>query len=54
MGWHLAKFGTRGLVGRDVVAEATVSEDSWDTAEKETVEFKGQLQVWADEGGICM
>lgn len=51
VGWHLAKFGTRGLVDRDVIAEATVSEDSWDTAEKETAEFKTQLQDWAEASG---
>ena len=50
VGWHLAKFGTRGLVDRDVIAEATVSEDSWDNAEKETAEFKTQLQDWAETG----
>ena len=51
VGWHLAKFGTRGLVDRDVIAEATVSEDSWDNAEKETAEFKNQLQDWARASG---
>lgn len=51
VGWHLAKFGTRGLVDIDVIAEATVSEDSWDTAEKETAEFKRQLQIWAEASG---
>ncbi len=51
VGWHLAKFGTRGLVDRDVIAEATVSEDSWDNAEKETAEFKNQLRDWAEASG---
>ena len=51
VGWHVAKFGTRGLVDRDVIAEATVSEDSWDNAEKETTEFKRQLQGWAEASG---
>lgn len=51
VGWHLAKFGTRGLVDRDVITEATVSEDSWDNAEKETAEFKNQLQEWAEASG---
>ena len=51
VGWHVAKFGTRGLVDRDVIAEATLSEDSWDRAEKETAEFKSQLQGWAKASG---
>ena len=51
VGWHVAKFGTRGLVDRDMIAEATVSEDSWDNAEKETAEFKSQLQGWAEASG---
>ena len=51
VGWHVAKFGTRGLVDRDVIAEATVSEDSWDNAEKTAAEFKSQLQVWAEASG---
>ena len=51
VGWHLAKFGTRGLVDRDVIAEVMVSEGSWDTAEKETAEFKRQLQIWAEASG---
>lgn len=51
VGWHVAKFGTRGLVDRDVIAEATVSEDSWDNAEKTVAEFKSQLQVWAEASG---
>ena len=51
VGWHVAKFGTRGLVDRDVVAEATVSEDSWDNAEKTAAEFKSQLQIWAGASG---
>ncbi|MDE0666780.1 MAG: P-loop NTPase fold protein [Acidimicrobiaceae bacterium] len=51
VGWHVAKFGTRGLVDRDVIAEATVSEDSWDNAEKETAKFKKQLQDWAEASG---
>lgn len=51
VGWHVAKFGTRGLVDRDVIAEATVSEDSWDNAEKTVAEFKSQLQIWAEANG---
>ena len=51
VGWHVAKFGTRGLVDRDVIAEATVSEDSWDNAEKTAAEFKSQLQIWAEASG---
>ena len=51
VGWHVAKFGTRGLVDRDVIAEATLSEDSWDKAEKETTEFKSQLQGWVEASG---
>lgn len=51
VGWHVAKFGTRGLVDRDVIAEATVSEDSWDNAEKTVAEFKSQLQIWAEASG---
>ena len=47
VGWHLAKFGTRGLVDRGVIPEATGSEDAWDDAEHKTADFKKKLQDWA-------
>ena len=51
VGWHLAKFSTRGLVDRGVIPEATVSEDAWDDAERKTADFKKKLQDWAEARG---
>ena len=51
VGWHLAKFSTRGLIDRDMTAEATVSEDAWDDAENKTADFKKKLQDWAEARG---
>lgn len=51
LGWHVTKVATKGFVDKEATAETSVAADAWDTADKQTAEFKKELQRWAAAGG---
>ena len=51
LAWHLAKIGTKGIVDRDALPDATEAGSAWQEAEDMTVAFKERLAQWAAESG---
>ncbi len=51
LGWHLAKFGSRGLIDKGALGDAEPDVNARDEAEKQIGEFKASLRDWAQDSG---